>query len=196
MIIPIILIMGFDLSHAFDRMGSWLCSSKIVNAVISNPIFTALLITALAVVIIMGVYHYCLRKSGWKRIARLSIYLLLVVSAVVFVHHYAVLNRMKTESIMQNSRDVFQSLGAVQGSAEHPVAPPTSAILGGDDGDVAEDCGCTGAPTAVGAASARPNSAPPVPTVTRPDNVQLGEDGITISDIQVPSTKSPLQTRT
>lgn len=208
------VLMGFDISHTLDRVASWLCSSSIINAVISNPIFTALLITALAVVVIMGVLHYSVRNSGWKRIARMSIYLLLVVSAVVFVHHYAVLNRTKTETMMQNSRDVFQSLGTVQGRGEHPVLPQSAMAVGGDrdgldniahgsadDDEPADEipCPCKGAPM-VGAASLPSvpghSSSAPAPSVSsRPDNVELGEGGITISDIMVPSTKSPFQAR-
>jgi hypothetical protein len=203
---PTAAVMGFDINHTLDRISSWLCSSPMVNAIIGNPIFTALLITALAVVVIMGVLHYSVRNAGWKKIARVSIYLLLVVSAVVFVHHYAVLNRMRTESIMQNSRDVFQSLGTVQGRGEHPVLPQTMAVGGdrdgldaaADDGSVDETpCPCKGAPT-IGAASTGTSghsSAPLPATSSRPDNVELGDGGITISDVMVPSTKSPFQAR-
>ncbi len=202
--------MGFDAGHTLDRMASWLCSSSIVNTVIGNPIFTALLITALAVIVIMSVLHYSVRNTGWKRITRMSIYLLLVVSAVIFVHHYAVLNRMKTETMMQNSRDVFQSLGTVQGRGEHPVLPQSTTAVGGDrdgldntengsagDDDSAEaPCPCKGAPTIGAAALPGASSPAPAPSVSsRPDNVELGEDGIMISDVMVPSTKSPFRAR-
>lgn len=204
--------MGFDASAALDSAASWLCSSRLVNRVVSNPIFAALLITAMAMVVIMSVFGYCARKAGWRKIARVSIYLLLVVSAVVFVHHYASLHRMRTEVAHQGARDVFNELGAsVVGRGEHPVlSHPTRS--GGDDGyrqtddnqDDLDDgdvtggadgkpCPCRGAPAVVGAASS-PNQGKPrqplFPSVrpqSRPDNIDLG-DGLSITDVIVPTT--------
>lgn len=207
--------MGLDLGSVFDSTASWLCSSRIVNRVISNPIFTALLITALAVVILMGVFHYCMKKAGWKRIARMSIYLLLVVSAVVFVHHYAVLHRMKADSLQQGVRSVFQSItdaqaSGVDGGSNYPVLPPSGTTVGAGDvsqpaaydgggGDDDEDapCPCEGAPATVGAAARPPVSSvsaarPSEPVAARADNVKLGDGEITISDVTIPSTRNPV----
>ena len=202
--------MGLNLASVFDNAASWLCSSRIVNRVISNPIFTALLITALAVVILMGVFHYCVKKAGWKRIARMSIYLLLVVSAVVFVHHYAVMHRMKADSLQQGVRSVFQSItdahgSGIDGGSNYPVLAPSGApsVGAGDvsqpvyDGGGDAPCPCEGAPDSVDAAArptvgAAPAARPAPAAAPRADNVELGNGEITIADVTISTTRNPV----
>lgn len=200
--------MSLDIQHALDGAATWLCSAPIVTRVVSNPIFTALLITALAAVVLMGVYRYCAWKAGWKKAARAAIYLLLVVSAVVFVHHYAVMHKVRSESLQEGVRSVFNSINdaGVRGGAEHPVdlpfraAGPEDAVSGG--GAPAPPCPCQGA--ALGAAerpALRPDGLRPGPRpdnirqAAPPANIQLGGAGapaVTIADVMVPSTQTPL----
>lgn len=204
--------MGFDVSHALDGAASWLCSSRLVSKIISNPIFTALLITALAMVVIMGVYHYCMRQGGWKKTVRMAIYLMMVISAVVFVHHYAVMARARNESLQAGVRSVFKSISdqGVSGSGEHPVTPggsegpstyPAGAnrpVIGGAHPSAAAtggECPCKGAPVLGSSPAAFPaqrSVATPVPADLRPDNVALGDDDFIISDVVVPSTRPGL----
>ena len=163
--------MGFDVGDLLNRAASWLCSSSIVNKVISNPIWTSLLITALAMVVIMSQFHYSLRRAGWKRTTRIALYLLLVISAVVFVHHYASVHRLRGESMQEGVRNTFMSISGAGGDAAYPVSlgdgdgqhrayPATPRAVGAaqgyeDDEDVPEDCPCRGAPLASAVSAGR-----------------------------------------
>src|SRR5208337_5070627 len=82
--------MPFDVGGAVNAAADWLCGSALVKGIVNNPIFTALLLTAIAIVIILGMYYREFRSGGKKKMIRMTIYLLFAVAIVVFVHHYAV----------------------------------------------------------------------------------------------------------
>jgi hypothetical protein len=95
----------------------------------SNPIYTALLITALVLVIILGVFHY--KKITFKDKMRAFVYVFFATTLVLFIHHYSVLNSLKESTSQRGVRDLFTSIHTnrdVPGSI--PVIPN---ITGGGD---------------------------------------------------------------
>ena len=101
---------GLDLGGAINASADWLCSAPIIRGIVGNPIVTALLITALAAIVVMAVYSHQIKQAGAKCAVRALLYVFLLVTAVIFVHHYAV-TCLAQETVQQKGvRDVFSSI--------------------------------------------------------------------------------------
>lgn len=182
---------GFSLGGAVNSAADWVCSAPFVRTIIGNPILTALLITALVAVVVMGVYHYQIRAAGSRKAIRASVYVFLLVTAVIFVHHCAVGRAARDDATQKGIRDVFSGIAHSQGSAVGggtPIAPRAwdGTVTGKTAGG---DCGC---PLLAGGTSSGPNTSPSRATTRRPDNIDLGDD--IIEDVVLP-TRAGLYTR-
>ena len=180
---------GFNLGNAVNSAADWLCGAPIVRSVVSNPVFTALLITALAAIVVMSTYHYQIKRAGSKRGVRALLYVFLIVTAVIFVHHYAVMRIARETSQQKGVRDVFSSIQQSQTFGAPGIVPVyplgyegqrSGGVLGGAEADATADatadCGCPDARTGI-----------------RADNVADAGDGLLIiEDVVVPSTTSPV----
>jgi hypothetical protein len=101
---------GFSLGETVNSAADWVSSLPIVGSVFGNPVFTALLITALGAIVAMALYGDYLRQSGWKRAIRGTIYFFLIASAVMFVHHHVLTKTLRKDAAHQGVRDVFTSI--------------------------------------------------------------------------------------
>jgi hypothetical protein len=181
---------GFNLGGAINSAADWACSAPIIRSVVSNPVYTALLITAAATIIAMALYHYQIKRAGAKRAARALIYLFLVVAAVTFVHHYAVMRVAQETTQQKGVRDVFSSIqqsrdvGAVGSVPVYPMGYEGDRRATGGAAD--DDCGCSDA--ADGGARADNH--------TRADNVAAaGPDDLNIRDVILPRSTAPFAPR-
>lgn len=180
--------MGFDLGSAINSAADWVCSAPIVRGVVSNPVFTALLIVSLAAIVVMALYHYQVKRAGLKKGVRAFIYVFLIVLAVQFVHHYAVLRCARQAAVQKGVRDVFTSIEQSRSSGapgavpvvpmgyEQPVPRPLAAapeVVTTGGAVTGGDCGC-----------------PQVEGGVRPDNVAIDAD-LVIEDVVIPSATSP-----
>ena len=178
---------GFSLGGAINASADWVCNAPIIRGIIGNPVFTALLITALAAIVVMAAYHYQIKQAGAKRGARTLIYTFILVTMVMFVHHYAVSRTARDSASQQGIRDVFSSIETSRSAGIHggvPVVPmgwendgAAAPITGGGG-----DCGC-------------PDAAPRLPG-GRPDNHARAatnpralalDDDLIIEDVVVPT---------
>jgi hypothetical protein len=100
----------------------------------SNSIFAAMLLTAIAVVIILGMYYDELRGGGRKKMTRMVIYLFVGMLVVVFIHHYAMTTAISGDMAQKGVRDVFQ--GVAQSQQINPTN--ISTITGRGEGVPAE----------------------------------------------------------
>lgn len=173
-------IMGFDLGSSVNSMADWVCNASVVRGIVSNPVFTALLITALIVIVLMGLYRYPIKRSGTKRAVRALIYIFLLCTAVMFVHHCAVMNYAQDFASQKGVREVFSS---IQNSQESGMAGDVPVIPMGYERFTAAtggaDCGC----------SQPDQSQQPARSPARSDNVMSGE--LVIDDVVLPVTTSP-----
>ena len=176
---------GFDLGGAINACADWACGAPIIRGIVSNAVFTALLITALVVVVVMALYRYQIKQAGAKKGARAVLYVLFLVTAVMFVHHYAVMRIARDSAAQKGVRDVFSSIqqsresGVAGGTPVIPWGEPAAAATGVTTGG---SCGC---PAVAGTAPAAGSRQP-----QRPDNVASGSD-LVIEDVVVPATVSP-----
>lgn len=121
---------GFNLGSAVNGFADWVCSAPIIRGVVNNPVFTSLLITALAAVVVMALYGKPVRHGGSKRGCRALIYVFLIVTAVIFVHHYAVLRMARDTDHTAGVRAVYAGIEAsraVSGGGTAPVVHPPAA---------------------------------------------------------------------
>ena len=101
---------SFDIGGAVNGAADWACNAPIIRGIVGNPIFTALLITALAAIIAMAIFRRQVSRASGTSIARALIYLFLSATAVLFVHHYAVTRSSSDCAQQQNMRHVFSSI--------------------------------------------------------------------------------------
>lgn len=117
---------GFSLGKTVNNTASWFCNAPIIRNVISNPIYTSLLITALASIVVMALYHYNINQICNKRGIRVLIYVFFITTAVLFVHHYSVLHQMQEINYHKGVTDVFSNIQqsrVLGGSSSIPVYP-------------------------------------------------------------------------
>lgn len=101
---------GFNIACAVNGVSERICKAKIVRSIAENPIFTALLITALVVIVIMAQYYYKIKKEGNTKLAKTVLYIFLLVTAVMFLHNYASEKLIKSTFDQQGLRDMFSSI--------------------------------------------------------------------------------------
>jgi hypothetical protein len=125
--------MAFDLGGTVNATADWFCNAPLVRGVVNNPIFTALLITALVVVVTMALYIHQIKQAGLKKGLRAVLYIFILVLGVVFVHHRAVSCAAQRGAAQQGVRDVFSSIEQSRrfGGGAVPVRLPSDSV---DDG--------------------------------------------------------------
>lgn len=117
---------GFSLGGAVNGFADWVCSAPLIHGVISNPVFTSLLITALAAVVVLSLYGKPVRHGDNKRGCRALLYVFLLVTTVIFVHHYAVMRAARDMDHTAGVRAVYAGIEAsraINGGGTMPVYP-------------------------------------------------------------------------
>ena len=202
--------MGYDLGKTINNTAARICNSRPVNAVVSNPLYMALLLTAAAVIIVLAMYRGVLQE-GKKRLARTALYILLVMTAMCFIHHYAVNRRCASTAQQQTQRSLIEAVSASTAvGGEYPVTaavrpvPPVQnvapsaagAVTGAGPNPVWARPTVPGVNAAVGGAPqyAGQSALAPLPP-TRPDNLAVGgaapasyEQRFVLEDLTVPAT--------
>lgn len=176
---------GFNLGSAVNNAADWACSAPVIRGVVSNPVFTALLITALAAIVVMTLYHYQIKRAGVKRGVRALLYVFFIVTAVIFVHHYAVMRIARDTTQQKGVRDVFSSIQQSRDVGAPDIVPvypmgyegQRAAVGGAAAGPDTSDCGCPDAAIRTGG--------------VRPDNVAADGGPLVIEDVVLPATASP-----
>jgi len=106
--------MPFELGGTLRGGAEWTCGRPLFYGVLRNPVFTAALITALALVIVFALYRSELKRSGWQLGVKTGFWVLVATSAVVFVHYYALEKYFNKE---HGNRGVREVVGAINASA-------------------------------------------------------------------------------
>jgi hypothetical protein len=112
---------GQSFNATIDR----LCNASLIRGIASNAIYTTLLITALTLILLLALAGPCVKGYGWKKFARMGVFLTLLVGAVMFLHRCALLRRERAEAAHRGVQSVFYALDAAQQTAptSFPVLP-------------------------------------------------------------------------
>ncbi len=177
---------GQSFNATIDR----LCNASFIRGIASNVIYTTLLLTALTLILLLALAGPCVKGYGWKKFARLGVFLALLVGAVLFLHRCALLRRERTEAEQRGVQSVFHALDAAQQTAPpgYPVLPmgagpfSTPAPITGAGDNSSEFSRSLGARQYGAAVSREDNVANPHSYVT------FGED-LVLEDVQIAPTR-------
>lgn len=118
--------MTLSLGGAVNSAAGWACNAPFVRTVVNNPLFTALLVSALVVVILFALCRGTFGRESKKGMLRAFIYILLATTVVLFIHHKAVVDCERGAARMQGTREVFSSIQSSQelgGYDPVPIVP-------------------------------------------------------------------------
>jgi len=116
-----------DLGANVNAAANWFGRNPIINGVMTNPVFTALFLTALVSVIMIALYHGALKGTGVKRGARWFLYTFIAMASFTFLHHSLVVRGERAHLERNNLRDVFASIQASGSSGVGALGIPSSA---------------------------------------------------------------------
>ena len=138
--------MPFEIGEVLNQGAGWIGQSPLVFGIIRNPVFTALLITAFALVIIHAMYGWDLKKTGWRRSFKTGFWLLLSVSALIFVHYYALERHLLDSLAPEGVRNIVRSIHhSVTTGGGYPVHPFADDFIGSNPtADAIDDLGAPG----------------------------------------------------
>lgn len=102
--------MPFEIGNALNKGAEWISSSPAIYGVLQNPVITALLITALALVIFYAMYRRDLEGTGLRRGLKTTFWLVVAISALVFVHYHVLESYLSRGTSSQGVRNLFDSI--------------------------------------------------------------------------------------
>jgi hypothetical protein len=113
-----------NIGSGVNSAAEWVSTRPIIGPCISNPVFMALFLTALVVVILMAMYHNTIKKAGWHKGLRAFVFILIAMATMLFLHYYAV-RRVARASVAEGGRrDIFSSIEeARRMGGGHAVSP-------------------------------------------------------------------------
>jgi hypothetical protein len=111
--------MGFEAERALQSGASWATALPVVGGTLRNPVYTALLITALAMVVIFLQFRHDLKHVSGRQMLRAGFYAFLGVSLLVYVHYYALAGSIRQQHSQHGIREV---VGSIYGHSSHPGA--------------------------------------------------------------------------
>lgn len=159
--------MGFDIGAAVNSLSDWLCGSALVKGIVSNPIFTALLLTATVVIILLSMYYKEFKIGGKKKLVRIALFLFAAICVVIFIHHRCIERSIQSVTAQKGVRDVFEGIAqsrqmnptvvSVQGAGEREAA---SASGSAEDEESEEEESKTPVAVPPAIASTKPPAAP------------------------------------
>ena len=114
---------SFNLGCSLNNFADTFNSYSIVNGVLSNPIFTSLLI----VFIILLIFYYIFNKQVNKKYTKLylsaSFYILFSVSFIIFLHYYSIKKSLKETYIQKEIIDIYTSIDTVKKTQSPDYTP-------------------------------------------------------------------------
>ena len=117
---------GFDIGHGINSAAGWVSTAPVIGTVTGNAFYAALLITALIAAVLLYLYHDAYKEGGSKKAWKAFIYILLVTTLVMVVHHYAVTQRARrdrNEAALAGGLNVLGSTSSLPGDDMYAYQP-------------------------------------------------------------------------
>lgn len=100
----------FNLGCMVNGISEWICTAPIICKIVSNPVFTALLITAFIAIILISLYKPEIKHVGTNTAIRAILYIFFIITATLSIHHYSTLRLFGVSTHQKDVRDVFSSI--------------------------------------------------------------------------------------
>ncbi len=121
--------MPLEIGEAINSMADRLTNAPLVEEIARNPIYTALLVTFVVVLIIMFVFRDAETDDGLLSLClRSGFYIFVVLVGVLFIHNKILMK--ETSSVARNSEvaSVFTGKGETYSGLQHPNIPVQTGI--------------------------------------------------------------------
>ena len=102
--------MPLDIGAAVNSAITWVGKSPVIKCAVGNPFMAALVITAMAAVVIMGVYHYKIGGDNYKLACRAGFYMYIAVLCVLYLHHTVLMHNIQESSGKSQVQQVYNDL--------------------------------------------------------------------------------------
>lgn len=102
--------MSLDIGAAVNSAITWIGKSPAINCAVGNPFMAALVVTAMAAIVIMGVYHYKIGGDNYKLACRAGIYMYIAVLCVLYLHHTVLMHSIQESSGKSQVQQVYNDL--------------------------------------------------------------------------------------
>lgn len=109
-----------------NSSAEWCCKIPIFGSIINNPLFTALLITVLVLIVIVSIYK--VQEQGGQKLFKCGFYIFILVVAVTFLHHYTIMQIAKNNFANNEVKSIFSGIKQSKESAYDiiPIIDPHS----------------------------------------------------------------------
>lgn len=119
--------MGFDVGSAVNGASTRLTKLPVIGGCVKNPLFLALFLTALVLIVMWAVLAKSLKGVGMKRIARVAIIFFVVAATMLIIHQAVIRSTVEETAVVGGRREVFDGIEAsrqlTHGAGVHPVLP-------------------------------------------------------------------------
>ena len=89
----------------------WVCDSVLLNGIINNSIYTAIVIVIIVFIIFYIAYHgESVKKGGAHKCVKVFIYMLISIGGITAIHHYAHTNCIRDQFKTTNIDHVFSEI--------------------------------------------------------------------------------------
>jgi hypothetical protein len=115
--------MPLDLGALVNGGAEWLTNAPVIRSTMGNPVYTALLLTALVIVLLVSIKGLDL-SSEWRTSLKVFIYILMGSVFVLSLHHYAMTAKLRVEGAGEDVRRAFNEIKMApdySGGAIYPV---------------------------------------------------------------------------
>ena len=121
--------MGFELERSLRDGAACVSTWPFIGSTLRNPVYTSLLITALAMVIIF--LQFGMKGVSGRQMLRAGFYAFIGTSLLVYLHYYALAGALRQSDQQSGIRDV---MGSIYGHGAHPDAYRVEPRSGGTNG--------------------------------------------------------------
>jgi phosphomevalonate kinase len=91
-----------------NSSADWCCKIPVIGPIVNNPIFTALLITAIVLIVIMAIYK--IQDQGGQKMFKCAFYIFILITAITFIHHYAIMKTAKNNFATNEVKNIFSGI--------------------------------------------------------------------------------------
>ena len=116
--------MPFDFGNSFGSIAKYACGNGVLYHLTSNPIYLALLLTALVMITIIALIGEQTEDSLDKKdFLRLGVYILIVTCIVISMHHYTYIKAIMSQQSNNGINKIYNTINEVSNNSSMTQYP-------------------------------------------------------------------------